>query len=146
MRRIVWASLTLFLLAMIGMPSARADGYKPRPAAMSGGVGWHDMGAVRGADQDSKDMLFSDLRRYEGGRFDSAAFFAGLTGRDGRDGDQGNIFGSSGSRIPTGPGVSTTPGPTVVSAAEPGTIALVMLGLGLLFVTRKRFVPSATSV
>jgi hypothetical protein len=146
MRRIVWASLTLFLLTMIGMPSARADGYKPRPAAMSGGIGWHDMGAVRGADQDSKDMLFSDLRRYEGGRFDSAAFFAGLTGRDGRDGDQGSIFGSSGSRIPTGPAVSTTTAPAVVATPEPGTIALMMLGLGLLLATRKRLVPNVSRV
>ena len=154
MNRVVWVGLALFLLAMIGAPHARADSYKP--AVTSEGGSFHSMAAFR-------DMAFDVTA--EGGRHSAhriarwdhraeAGGNAGDNDNQGNDNDQGSMgTGSMGTTPGTNAGSgmgscgcssSTPPTTTAATAAtpEPGTVVLMLFGIGLLFLTRKRFLPS----
>lgn len=147
MNRVVWVGLALFLLAMIGAPHARADSYKP--AVTSGGY-FHSVAAF-------SDMAFDVTAEGEHhaahrvARWDHRAEAGGNTGDNddqGNDNDQGSMGSTSGTNTGSDMGScgcsSSTPPTTAATAAtpEPSTVVLMLLGVGLLFLTRKRFIPS----
>lgn len=146
MKRVVWIGLALFLLAMIGIPGARADSYKPA-FTCDGGNCSHSAAPFRDVSFDwIADSGHRDAHRIA--RKESREAFAnGNTGDNDGD-DQGSMGTTSGTN--TGSGTcscgssSTTPSssPTTAATPEPSTVVLMLLGVGLLFLTRKRFIPS----
>ena len=138
MKKAVWVGLALFLLALIGVPNARADSYKPAFTHSEGSS--HNSAAIRHFSFDET----GEASREGAHRFGRASHHGAVAGVDegagDNDGDHdtaaagssdsGTGMGSSGSSVPT----ATTP--------EPTTLILMLLGIGLLFVTRKRFIPS----
>jgi len=174
MKRVVWVGLALFLLTMIGVPSARADSYKP--AFTCNGNCSHSEAAFREMSFDEISGHGHDAAHRMSRWNRHAAFDMGNTGdndNQGNDNDQGNnndqgsndqgamgtpppaspgsgmgpgsgsgSCGCSSSSSPTGsPTSSPTSSPTTAATPEPSSVILMLLGVGLLFLTRKRFLP-----
>lgn len=149
MNRVAWVGLALFLLAMIGVPSARADSYKP--AITSEGGYFHSMAAFRDV---SFDMTPEAGRQsaHRMARWDHRAEAGSNTGDNNDQGGNNNDQGSMGTTSGTGSGsgtgscgCSTSSPPTTTATAatpEPSAVILMLFGIGLLFLTRKRFLPS----
>lgn len=173
MNRVVWVGLALFLLAMIGAPSARADSYKP--AFTCNGNCSHSAAVHRDI---SFDLVPEPGRRHAAHRMNRKGHKADFSGanqgnnddqgsNDQGQNDQGASNGQGSTAVPTAAGsgsdmgsggtgssrgmgscgcsTSTTPPPTAAPTAatpEPSTVILMLLGTGLLFLTRKRLLPS----
>ena len=171
MNRVVWVGLALFLLAMIGVPSARADSYKPaftcngncsHSAAVHHDISFdipepgqrhaaHRMAhkghkaAFAGGDQGNNNGQGpNDQGQNDQGASNGQGSTAVPPAGSGSDMGSGGM-GSSGSTGSCGCSTSTTPPPTAAPTAatpEPSTVILMLLGIGLLFLTRKRLLPS----
>jgi hypothetical protein len=172
MNRVVWVGLALFLLAMIGVPSARADSYKPaftcngncshssvvrhdisfdldgpghRHAAHRMNRKGHKADFSGGNQGDNNDQGSNDQGQTDQGASNGQGSTA-VPPTTGSGSDMGSGgTGSSGSMGSCGCSTSTTPPPTAAPTAatpEPSTVILMLLGTGLLFLTRKRFLPS----
>ena len=173
MNRVVWVGLALFLLAMIGVPSARADSYKPaftcNGNCSHSSVVRHDISFEisepghrhaahrmnrKGHKADFTGGNQGDNKNHQGSN-DQGQTDQGTSNGQGSTAvppatGSGSDMGSGGMGSPGGTGscgcsTSTTPPPTAAPTAatpEPSTVILMLLGTGLLFLTRKRLLPS----
>lgn len=141
MNRVVWVGLAVFLLVMIGVPNARADSYQP---AFTCGGGCSYSAAAASFDTAAVAEHHTAHRM---SRKSHAAEFAGASTGDNDGDDSGSMtvppatdpgsgMGSSGSSG------SSSSSPTTSATPEPSSWVLMLLGASLLFLTRKRFLPS----
>jgi hypothetical protein len=140
MKKLVWISgVMLFLFVMAGVPSARADSYKPSFSCNGNCV---RAASIHHDFASSWMAKWRDHHGHEGmGNGNGAVAFAGAGDHDGNDGAMGAPPAAD-----PGPGMgSSDPSPTAPTP-EPSTILLMMAGTGLFLLLRRRVARTSSDV
>ena len=137
MKKLLWISgVVLFLFVMAGVPSARADSYQPSLSCNGNCVHAANVHHDFASHWRANNGHHNGDESVGSGNGSVAAVGAGDN-----DGD-GDAIGGPPVADPPGMG-SSDPSPTAPTP-EPSTAVLMVLGVGLLFLTGKRLVPRNT--
>ncbi|HKQ87387.1 MAG TPA: PEP-CTERM sorting domain-containing protein [Candidatus Acidoferrales bacterium] len=138
MKKLLWISgVALFLFVMAGVPSARADSYQPSLSCNGNCV------HAANVHHDFASHWRANIGHHHGDQgVGNANGSVAAVGAGDHDGDDGAMGGPP--ATDPGPGMGSSDPPPTAPTPEPSTVVLTMLGVGLLFLTRKRLIPRNT--